>query len=72
MDEFFVVNVEGSATDNIDHRTPVQIIKFFRIGHDEVPRPQLAYFLFGEWNRRYSEWPEIVLKTAEPFQDLRR
>ena len=59
------MNVERSATHNIDHGSPVQIIELFRIGHDEVARPKLAYFLFGERNGHDSEWTKFVLETTK-------
>ena len=61
------MNIERRAADNIDHRTPVQIVEFFRIGHDEVSRPKLAYFLLGERNGHDSERTEFILETAEPL-----
>src|SRR5215813_3134900 len=50
----------------------MQIIEFFRIGHDEVSGPEQACFSFGEWNGDGSEWTEFILETAKPFYDLRR
>jgi hypothetical protein len=32
--------MERFSTDNIHHRTPVQIIKFFCVRHDEVSGPE--------------------------------
>src|SRR6266581_6524931 len=65
------MNVEGLAADNIDHRTPVQIVEFFRIAHDEESRPKLPYLLLGERNTRDSEGTEFIPETAEPLQHLR-
>ena len=63
----FVINVEGCATDDVHHGTSMQIIEFFRMGHDEVSRPEQAYFPFGEWHGDDSEWTEFILETAKPL-----
>ena len=65
--EILIVDVEGLATNNVYHRTPMQIIKFFCMRHDEVSLPERVFdrFPFGKWNRDYGEWAKIICENTE-------
>jgi hypothetical protein len=62
--------VEGFAADDIDHRTPVQIVKFLCARHDEVSGEEgiSDCYPFGEGHCDHCEWAKVILEDAEPCQ----
>src|SRR4051794_29838532 len=62
------------TADNVHHRTPVQIIEFFGLRHDEISSPERLCdcFSFRQRDGHHREWATLIFEDTQTREYLRR